>query len=200
MSNPSDIWITRWNDDVDKYHASIFYDDFGQKPKIDEKCLKAIPLESEDVPEYLFLKKDRPVRPPLKEVYTIMGGVPIIRRDLKEILERFDLGNTRFFPREILKADRKTVFSDEYFVVSIAETKNLGVIEGSDVKVFPPGFVSLDYAERIFVRREDPPTTDMWLDEGFKYVGVLFSDRLYQAIKAAGFKKLKFRKTFAPSG
>ncbi|MEL6768510.1 MAG: hypothetical protein AAFP17_15115, partial [Pseudomonadota bacterium] len=139
MSKPSDIWITRWNDDPTRYSSPITHEPTGREPKLGEKCRKAIPLESEDVPEELFYRGELRHRLPRTEAHTIKDGVPIVRRDLKELLERFDLGKTRFFPREILKADRKTVFSDEYFVVSIAETKNLGVIEGSDVKVFPAG-------------------------------------------------------------
>lgn len=201
MSNPSDIWISLWNDDSERYILPIHHDETGRKPLPDEKSRKAIPLEDEDVPRYLFHSSHRRLRLPLKEAHTIMGNVPIVRRDLKELLERFDLGETRFFPRKILKADRKTLLSDEFFVVSIAETKNLAVIEGSDVRVSPRnGSVYLEDAKRILVRREDPPTTDMWLDEGLQLKGVLFSDRLYQAIKAAGFKKLKFKKTFAPTG
>ncbi|MEM7528261.1 MAG: hypothetical protein AAF416_11335 [Pseudomonadota bacterium] len=116
-------------------------------------------------------------------------------------VERFDLGKTRFFPRENLKADRKTMLSDEFFVVSLAETKDLAVIEGSDVRVLQnPRMVLLTYAERFLVRREDPPTTDIWVDAAQPYKGVFFSDHLRQAIKDAGFKKLSFKNTKAPPG
>ncbi|MEM7528262.1 MAG: hypothetical protein AAF416_11340 [Pseudomonadota bacterium] len=81
MAKSSDIWISLWNDDPDQYSLPIHYDNTGREPKLGEKCRKAIPLESEDVPEHLFHSGQRRLHLPLKEANTITNGVPIVRRD-----------------------------------------------------------------------------------------------------------------------
>ena len=78
MSKPADIWLSLWNDDHYNYSRQIYYEYTGLKGTLHEKCRNAIQLESADVPEEILLKKDDPLRGPLKEAHIIANGVPIV--------------------------------------------------------------------------------------------------------------------------
>lgn len=59
------------------------------------------------------------------------GDVPIVSARFRAVLERFDLGETVFYPVTILKKNRKDLYEGDFFYVNIRALKNTLLVDES---------------------------------------------------------------------
>ncbi len=158
-----------------------------------EASRRGVLLEPQDVPQRLWIKKeraslDRRKLPPLFSA----GGFLTVSETFAEILNRHDLGRTKLHPIELLRSDERTAFEGRYFFLNIAEVHRYFSLEhSSGIKpVTNPrssykattGFLTEDDCVKVVPAALAGP--DLWLDDTLR-TGFFCSDQLARALRAA---------------
>ena len=144
------------------------------------------------------MKMNGPIIPAsYRDAFKIAGGYIVISRKFRDVLAEFELGKTRLIELQLYQSDGETPSdTPPHYILNVAETKPCFVPEESEnVKRFVqwgeaeprPGapWVSVYSRDLPAVRASAAEGVDLWgdpvLDER-----LFFSDRLKQAIDAAG--------------
>jgi hypothetical protein len=122
-----------------------------------------------------------------------------ISRELKEVLCRFDLGQTAFHPVTLYGLNEKKVLGPEYFYLNVAAAKGAFLPEESVVR--KNAYASKGYNVRfssekakVAVNSTACGGVDLWMETDLD--GILFlSERLMQALEDSGLvSQLRFHK------
>ena len=148
------------------------------------------PVTRDEAPDYIFFTYKSPERykSNLPDIFKITGGIVIISEYFYNLLQKFDLGETKLFEVPLYECDQTTRRPERYFILhlvasktcflpehskNVEEINNAGVwrrnnlLEGEDTLA-----VSLDALEGV----------DLWVDPAINR-RIFFSDRLKIAIK-----------------
>ena len=153
----------------------------------------------DDVPLRLFFAPRRSPKIPrsYQDAFKSIGAYITVSRKLRDVLVEFDLGRTQLFEVPIFGPDGRTPTEyPRHYILNVAETKNCFVPEASEnVKQFvqldatepapDAPWVADDLTDRLAVRAIAAEGVDLWADTVFRR-RIFFSDRLKQAIDAAG--------------
>jgi len=149
-------------------------------------------LSAEVLPLFSFWRyKDEPrkKRNNLPDAFTAQMGIPMVSGRMKAVLERFDLGDTSFYPIKLYEFDQVTQRPDDLYIWDVRNAvralvpeKSKGILDlrghGTTWDMFPEKgkFLALDEA--------CIPDVDVWIDP---QIGrrLFFSDRLRTALRQA---------------
>ena len=204
------IWYTKWMTDLDKQVIFAYHCDGGQESKLafSDAVRYCWPVEDRHIPEFLYYKTDRALKPNRHHAFNIVDGLLVCSPQLRDVLAAHDLGASRLHRVPIYADAEKTPSGLEpHFLLHVTEgkpdtfapeaSKNVEQFQREDEKVPRPdaawrGRYNQDV---LAVRRGSDEGADLWHDP--KLRGRLFaSDRLKTAIEAAGIgpKELLFHK------
>ncbi len=149
-------------------------------------------LSAEVLPLFSFWRyKDEPrkKRDNLPDAFTVHLGIPIVSGHMKAVLERFDLGDTSFYPIKLYEFDQVTQRPDDLYIWDVRNAvralvpeKSKGILDllghGTTWDMFPEKgkFLALDEA--------CIPDVDVWIDPQIES-RLFFSDRLRTALRQA---------------
>ena len=187
----SKVWISRMMQDstlMKGFESDYHLRDPEAAVDAMRKNKAGVPLPSERFPKELFPLRSGKVYKKMPEIFT-GGGYWIVSSEMAEVLRQFDLGQTSFYPTELLQYDRKRRIEGEYFCLNFGETKSVFVPEESEAKHVnpdrgwwhPPSALEDDV---IAVTSGATEGVDLWLDERLKML-VFFSAPLVEALRAA---------------
>lgn len=134
----------------------------------------------------------KPLSKKLPHLFT--NGFWFVSSEAAEVLRRFDLGDCKLHPVEVLMEDRNTPLPGSYFVLDFDSWKDVFLPDQSpDVAMMrgskhrrSPHFSTKDDAAAL--SREALSGADIWWNENV--IGTFFlSDRLVQALREAGVDK-----------
>ncbi|MEM7176799.1 MAG: DUF1629 domain-containing protein [Pseudomonadota bacterium] len=93
-------------------------------------CERGEALPASDFPNPLWTKAIYKNKQP-RDALRGGGGAPIVSARFRAVLERFDLGETVFYPVTILKKNRKDQYEGDFFYVNIRALKNTLLVDES---------------------------------------------------------------------
>ncbi|WP_019954610.1 imm11 family protein [Yoonia vestfoldensis] len=116
------------------------------------------------------------------------GSHWVMSSTMREVFNRFNLGQTAFYPTRLFQHDRKTLIEGDYCCVSFGEAHRVFVPEESPkLPRFGTHRWKLGGGEidgDVAVRRSAIPDVDVFLDPQMWEV-LFLSDRIVQSLKAA---------------
>lgn len=152
-------------------------------------------LEPDEIPDWFYEPKNmKPFMQP-NHAHLISGGFHFISPQVKDVFDRFDMGNNLIKPVALLKSDKKTVAHEGYCVLNIADKKRAFLPEHTpnarkasknstrDLWI-PP--LDTDEDKTMAFSPAALEGADLWLDERVVKRCWFFSDRLIRALEAEG--------------
>jgi hypothetical protein len=152
------------------------------------KNKEGVPLPPERFPKENFPVRAGKLFKKMPEIFDA-GGYWVVSKEFADVLRRFDMGRTSFYPTELFQYDRKRRIEGEYFCLSFGETKSVFIPEESEAKLVNAGrnwwLPSATFADdSIAVTSAARTGVDLWLDERLRML-VFFSAPLVEALRAA---------------
>ncbi len=138
-----------------------------------------------------------PKNPRFPDIFSSSGGrAPCVKGSFAALLQRFNLGESRFYPVELRRFDKTTVIPGEFFLFHIPAVADAFVPEKNprfEYLEFPPPYGN--YWSCAPLPRDTPivldesklpdPSLDIWRDRMLDS-RIFVSDRLMQALKEIG--------------
>lgn len=154
------------------------------------------PVASIPVPLRFLMIAD----PKIGDVFLGWAGVLVVSERMHDLLRGFDLGTTQFFEADLLTR-RELRVAGRFFVVNVCEWKNTLLPERSKLRSCPPhkrGTVfayagSFPRDREIALVPEARTGVDLWREIRLRN-GLLVSDRLAEACRAAGIRPFTLRR------
>ncbi len=178
--NPA--FISKVGFETETREASAFFVDNVKHP------LKRYEVvEPELFPEPFFL--GHRAKASLPDVFRIEGALPMVSARFREILERFEIVNTRFVERVIYDTDCETPVAGQFFFLNIAGVKDTLEHEAS-TGLDPRGqrwAVNLPHSGVALFGLEARQGADLWKERQIREA-TFMSDRLAKACKHARIK------------
>lgn len=164
-------------------------------PGADEMYVRGEPVPVGGLPDEMFIldvlrKQDAYSIPKI----LLAGGTVVVSPEVKAVMERFDLGESRFAPVRLRKSDRQTPFAGECFILNYACVKEgFEPAQSQNFKANTPGTSSIWLGTQTPQTQDDDfkvnasvlEGPDIWKDPRINRA-LFFSDRLMQALLAEG--------------
>lgn len=154
---------------------------------------------AEDAPDKVFFERHKSVKPSVRDVFRIIGGVLLVSPALRDVLVQFDLGETQLFEVPIYADESGTPSGlPNHFALNVHAPKDTVIVELSEKVKLPivsghtkpepnAKFVPVGQTEILAVRADAAQGADLWHDPKL-LIRFFMSDRLKQAFDAAGLK------------
>lgn len=165
-------------------------------------------IETKFAPSFLFFEDDREIPSNTKDAFKIIGGLRVISPALHDVLVQFDMTGVQFFEVPIL-ADKNGAISGlpNHYVLNVYGSKDAlipALSENIEKQIFPRESEPRPNAkwrpsndlDVVALSESAGEGADIWRDPDLKQT-LFFSDRLKQAIDAAGLKTKAL--SFAPA-
>lgn len=128
----------------------------------------------------------------LPDFFGILGGFDMVSERFKELLEQFDIGETRFIPATIYEKNRKAPVPGRFYYLNVVSQKRAVDVEASNgafiVGKYRTSTASSKFnLAKIVIDASALEGADLWMDPQV-HEGYYFSDRLKRAIQAAKIK------------
>ncbi len=156
-----------------------------------------------ELPGYAFYQHpENPEAPrvPLGHFFHLIGGIPVVSRELKDLLSTFQLGATKFYSLPLFENDRTTRRPEEFYVLHVDEVKETFDAENSSSveRVGESNFYGATNLSQVALKDSACLGADLWREARLQYVW-FFSDRLKRALEQSGFLDKKYpRLSFIP--
>ncbi|MEO1407004.1 MAG: hypothetical protein AAFV54_11010 [Pseudomonadota bacterium] len=141
------------------------------------------------VPKIAWVRPPHLIKLNMPDLFAINMGFIVVGQRMRDLLQRFELGETQLLELEIQSFDRTRRIEGDYAVLNVHEHKSTLVPEASTgLKQSASGTRWFPYCadvDGIAARTSASGGVDLWLDPTLKYV-VFLSDRLARAIVEEG--------------
>ena len=145
------------------------------------------PVTRGEAPDYIFFTYKSPERykSNLPDIFKITGGIVIISEYFYNLLQKFDLGETKLFEVPLYERDQTTRRPERYFILHLVASKICFLPEHSKnvEEVNNSGnWMSYSGNDVLAVASDALEGVDLWVDPTIQR-RIFFSDRLKIAIK-----------------
>jgi len=154
-------------------------------------------VEREELPEAAAVWDEKSFKR-AKDIFAV-GGFYCVKGKIAEILTQFDLGSGGLIPFPVYKADLKTPYPGEYFILSFGCVKNTIVPDKCEdltnflirkrtgVKIYNLNDLKSD--AKVVLSNQAILGPDLWFEESI-HEKIFISDALAQELIASGLKDL----------
>jgi hypothetical protein len=194
------VWYTRWMTDIDAQVGFDYHCVDGNSGKIAyiNAMMSFRPVEDRHIPEFLFMDRDKDIRPSLRDAFRIVGKVLVCSKAFRDVLIEHDLGSTRLYEVPVYADEAKTP-SDipSHYLLHVTEAKSntfapehsKGVEQVQSLLEATPRpnapWTHIYDRDVLAVKESSAQGVDLWCDPQIRR-RIFLSDRLKKAIEAAG--------------
>ncbi len=128
-------------------------------------------------------------RDTLPDAFTGQLGVPLVSGRMKAVMERFNLGETSFYPVKLFEYDQETLRPDDLYILDVRNSFSTLVPEESvgirDVLGDGTKWAMNPEKGKVFALAVDPGNAcDIWVDPRIR-ARLFFTDRLRTGLREA---------------